>query len=513
MDSLSKVLYVELIGSDMLIKQTRTLPIIGGSAAGCFELPSDLSPNNYILRSYTQWMLNFNQDLIFVKSLPVLGLYERVVPLNETSLSPAHSREVKFIGTSTVFDVQERVDLDFEVKDSIGNPIATDLSVSVTNADNVVSLTDELNILQSFPIPNLTPVTLNAEPIYPIEYGISLNGQYKNKSGKSKKANLIAVQGNFKKTVSVQTDEHGKFWLTGLQFNDSTVISFQESGKKKKFEGNLTIFKRNEPTINPLAIRIPSITKVKENLLQHSIAVESRRETKVLNEVVIREQNEPINKNIIPNSYAKADFSFTGAEIVTSSRASLVNALIGRIPGLTLINGYLRIGGGSNLLSAQTTEPLIIIDGVQMTSNGTQRLYQIMPEIVDRVDVIKYGGAAIYGTRGGNGVIIVTTKSGDYASGSSLKNDTSFFTLTLNGFSTTPTFKGFNYDLSNRYEISDSGSTIFWTPQLYTDEKTGQATLSFYAGSSPAKYKITLEGVSVSGAPLRGIFFIEIKSK
>lgn len=511
MDSLSQVLYIELISSDKVSQQSKTLSLFGGSTSGCFVLPSNLTPDSYFLRAYTHWMLNYDDVLLFTKPIPILGLYERA-EVNKIADATITSVEIKMKSKST-FNIQDRVKLDFELQDLNGNPIIADLSISVTDQQQVVEFPDEKNILQSFPFSEESyAVNSSGKPAYPIESGISLSGQYKNKSGKPEKTNLMVVEGNFNKTIPVQTDDKGNFWVTGFQFNDSTNLSFQTAGKKKKFEGAITLLPRYIPPIKELPLGLSSFVVVKENSIQRSVqAHELTKESTLLKEVVINEEKEQISQDI-PNTYSKADFTFTGEEIVSLSRVSIVNALVGRVPGLNLVNGYLRMGGGSNFLGAATTEPLIVVDGVQMTSGGTARLYQITPEMVDRIDVIKYGGAALYGSRGGNGVIIVTTKSGEYVSSNLPSgNSSSFQQFVLQGFSTSPVFKGFNYDLEKRYELSDSGSTIFWAPQVINDEKTGVVSVSFNSGPTPTHYRIVIEGVSAMGEPLRGVFIIEIK--
>lgn len=83
--------------------------------------------------------------------------------------------------------------------------------------------------------------------------------------------------------------------------------------------------------------------------------------------------------------------------------------LLGRLPGVEVR----RVRGGLSVLIrgissfSTSNEALIIIDGVQ--SSGA-RLAGVNPEDVERVEVIKDGAAALYGVRGANGVLIVTTR-------------------------------------------------------------------------------------------------------
>jgi hypothetical protein len=138
---------------------------------------------------------------------------------------------------------------------------------------------------------------------------------------------------------------------------------------------------------------------------------------------------------------------------------------------------------------------------------------QINPEIVERVDVIRYGGAAIYGTRGGNGVIIVTTKRGEYGSGTPTSTELrpEFYKIfKVAGYSKSTEFISPDYSKSVMNFIPDNRSTIFWTPTVRTDEVFGVATVSFYAADLITKYKIVVEGITDFGEPVRGVFYIEI---
>ena len=88
--------------------------------------------------------------------------------------------------------------------------------------------------------------------------------------------------------------------------------------------------------------------------------------------------------------------------------SSMYDYLRGRVPGVmvTSDNRIIIRGIGTN---SNNTDPLILVDGVQMTD-----LSNINPADVKSVDVIKDGSSAIYGMQGANGVIIIkTVGSGD----------------------------------------------------------------------------------------------------
>ncbi|WP_460935045.1 SusC/RagA family TonB-linked outer membrane protein [Spirosoma humi] len=90
---------------------------------------------------------------------------------------------------------------------------------------------------------------------------------------------------------------------------------------------------------------------------------------------------------------------------------SAVQALQGQVPGVTILNSGAP-GSPSNIFirgisSFGNTQPLVLIDGIQAELND------VSATDIESVQVLKdAGAAAIYGVRGSNGVIIVTTKKG-----------------------------------------------------------------------------------------------------
>jgi TonB-dependent SusC/RagA subfamily outer membrane receptor len=98
--------------------------------------------------------------------------------------------------------------------------------------------------------------------------------------------------------------------------------------------------------------------------------------------------------------------------------ARVGDMLIGRVPGLEvrrLANGSytLRIRGPRTLIgSIQDEEPLLVLDGTPMPKGSlSTTLNSIAPHDVARIDVLRDASAtSVYGLRGGNGVIVITTK-------------------------------------------------------------------------------------------------------
>lgn len=105
--------------------------------------------------------------------------------------------------------------------------------------------------------------------------------------------------------------------------------------------------------------------------------------------------------------------SISGAKLETVPVSSAAVALQGKVAGVqvTTVDGapgadiHIRVRGGTSV--TQSNEPLYIVDGFQ-----TDNINDIPPTDIQSIDVLKDASlTAIYGAKGGNGVVIVTTKS------------------------------------------------------------------------------------------------------
>ncbi|HEY6144287.1 MAG TPA: SusC/RagA family TonB-linked outer membrane protein [Flavobacterium sp.] len=122
--------------------------------------------------------------------------------------------------------------------------------------------------------------------------------------------------------------------------------------------------------------------------------------------------------------------TLTSAKITERNVTNPMDAIQGGIAGVQVTSSSGRIGDGfnvvirgSNSINKDGSTPLFVVDGVP-----TDNIDFLNPQDIARMDVLKdASSAAIYGSRGGSGVIIVTTKSGASAkSGMTVTFDTSY---------------------------------------------------------------------------------------
>lgn len=127
-----------------------------------------------------------------------------------------------------------------------------------------------------------------------------------------------------------------------------------------------------------------------------------------------------------------------GSEILNSRESNVVNSLSGKVSGLQVIRSSNGPAGSSKIILrgnnslTGSNQPLIVVDGVPMdnftgSSNNDywnpapdmgNGMSDINPEDIESMSVLKgASAAALYGSRAGNGVILITTKAGSKQKG------------------------------------------------------------------------------------------------
>ena len=145
-----------------------------------------------------------------------------------------------------------------------------------------------------------------------------------------------------------------------------------------------------------------------------------------------------VKKSDLPGSVAQVK----SEELLKSSPVSLEKGLQGRLTGVNVVSNDGAPGGGISIQIRGTnsfqgsTEPLYVIDGVPISDsnddtinfdssspNYSNALSSLNPNDIASIEILKDASAtAIYGSRGANGVVLITTKSG---SGLSVKDQVS----------------------------------------------------------------------------------------
>lgn len=220
---------------------------------------------------------------------------------------------------------------------------------------------------------------------------------------------VLAVQKSHAQSRSVKIsgvviDADDKLPLPGV----SVVEKGTSNGVSSDIDG---VFNLNVSSSN--ATIVVSFTGYKKQEIalngKTSVNIALSQEMQALEEVVVVGYG-TVKKSDLTGSVA----TISGGELKKQPIANIAEALTGRLAGVKVTSAEgspdaeinIRIRGGGSL--TQDGSPLLIVDGFPVNS-----INDISPSDVETVTVLKDASStAIYGSRGANGVILITTKSG-----------------------------------------------------------------------------------------------------
>lgn len=194
---------------------------------------------------------------------------------------------------------------------------------------------------------------------------------------------------------------------------------------------------------------------------------------------------------------------------LVSSPSSLIQ---GHVTGVNIINNggepgagvTIRVRGSNSIRSGQ--DPLYVVDGVPLNVSDDQQpgggtisgvgsqgkknpLEFINPDDIERIDVLKDASAtAIYGARGANGVIMITTKKGGEGK---MKVAYSAYATVSHVAKTIPVMSADEYRATAQkygYEITDGGASTDWQDEIYRTSFSHSHNVSLSGGGKGGSY-------------------------
>ena len=256
------------------------------------------------------------------------------------------------------------------------------------------------------------------------------------------------------------------------------------------FDGN---FMLDVPAKSVLVISyIGYVTQEVPTAGKNSLEIVLKEDTKTLDEVVV----------IGYGTQRKGDVTCSVASVkadnfVKGAVKDVGQLIQGKVAGLAITNpngdptGSTQIRlRGTNTIGGANTAPLVLIDGIP------GELGTVAPEDVESVDVLKDGSAAaIYGTRGTNGVILITTKQ---AKGVDINQ------VEYNGYVSTSLIAK-KLDMLNAdefrtlYPDQDHGADTDWIDEISRTPVSHVHNLSLMGGNSKTNYIANLNYASRQG--------------
>lgn len=276
------------------------------------------------------------------------------------------SEYVFFFSDNVRQDLEKSVDIKVNSKtlDVILNNLFADTDLVYTINDRQVSIAKSKKAGSSYPAPQQQTKTITGtivdntkEPL------IGVN---------------IVVKGTSTGTV---TDIDGKFSLPITETNAVLVISYIGYKSQEIKVGN-----------------------------QSSLNVTLEAETLGLEEIVV------VGYGTVKKKDLTGSVSSVNSETISKSPVtSATQAIQGRLPGVFISNSTTKPGENASVVIrgkrsiSGSSDPLYIVDGIPVVGG----INEISPSDIETIDILKDASAtAIYGARGSNGVILITTKRG-----------------------------------------------------------------------------------------------------
>ncbi len=342
-----------------------------------------------------------------------------------------------------------------------------------------------------------TPFTHN----YDYEQGFSFTGKVNKLFGKRSISEGRVTMYSFLDGLNyfeTKTDSAGCFAFNNIFLLDTTSLVVQAFNQKEKRKTE--IFFDNIEYVPPVLKYQDDVGyKLKsENTGYYDVAKERKylveiaeQKNHILIEEVEVKGRKPKKDDGHYRIYSVADH-ILDLDNLTNTPFDVVEALRGRFAGVDVTGqcpdfGISMRGGG---------EPLIVLDGMPLQS-GVKELCNLNVSNIEKIEILKGTSGVIYGSRGGNGVIVVFSKKAGARSGTPIL--LGIENIKPKAYQRIREFYAPNYEPGNdKFEYKDLRTTIHWEPVIITDT-LGRAQVSFYTAERETKYVNIIQGISGDG--------------
>ena len=256
----------------------------------------------------------------------------------------------------------------------------------------------------------------------------------------------------------------------------AVTIQGTTTGVGTDFDGNFSLTVPSEDTVLEIAFLGYSTQEVKVGK-QRNLTV------------VLKEDAETLEATVVVAYGTQTKATITGALTTIDSKAlvkapvaDVTNVLAGQMPGVSTVQetgqpgeDYAKIyirGVGS--LSESASTPLILVDGVERPLNTVD------PNEIESLSILKDAAStAVFGVRGANGVIIVTTKRGDAG-----KPKISVSSITGVQMPMSYIKQSSGYDFARYYNVyqwndGKTDQSLYFTPEAIEAYRTGSDPIMF----------------------------------
>ncbi|MBB2954598.1 carboxypeptidase-like regulatory domain-containing protein [Sphingobacterium sp. JUb56] len=360
---------------------------------------------------------------------------------------------------------------------------------------------DNLMLIQGWRKLDWAKIDEVSDPKYNFEKNISISGTIKKLGRKAvvPKATVTLIPTtNMTAAIDTLTNEAGKFSFDDLLFTDSIKFIMTAKSDKDKNRLDIELDEIEEPATG-INKNLPEVlnninTKYLGNI-KNAQAYFAQLEAAGLKQRSIQLEEVKITRTAIKKAVANssnlngpgnADQVLTEEDL--SNCSTLEQCLVGRLTGVMWRNGVPYNTRGNGPMQ-------VVLDGMYIEGD---QISMLSAADVGSIEVLRnINHTAIYGSYGGNGLIVITTKRGNGAT--TAFKPTGIRTIIPKGFNLSRTFYKPSYEAKDVSKIvSDLRTTIHWEPNIITDQ-VGKASFDFYTSDEKGPYTIILEGIDFNG--------------
>ena len=453
------------------------------------------------------------------------------------------SVELELSLNSTSFETRQKVDLKFDLPSEVVDDGFTRLSVSVVSEDalNASGVTqniksyllldselkgyisspldyfvdgEELSSQQKLDLLMLThgwrnylwnnireeDVEFIPEPLLGFDFGGVVKTSNERKMITNSEVMLSVGTAEQSFIAYNNTNQNGEFLFKNVIFHDTALVILQGKNEKDKLKTTISL--------NDLDFGHSALGNQSKVMLKSFIDVPvSAFKAKYFNDLALSEFYPGRNNELLApvdiigkrkveigdnfNIHGTPDYMLTVRENDVYYD-NIFQYIAGRVPGVKVFNESIIIRGVNSFLAS--SEPLYLIDGV----TADKGLISMIPmSNIDKIEVLKSNSAAVYGSRGANGVVAIYTRVDKSSPGVSLPA-LGTVVKKIKGFTPYLEFYSPEYNAENiESEKPDFRTTLYWNPSFDLSEKN--KTLSFFTCDNLSNYKIFVEGITSDG--------------
>ena len=290
----------------------------------------------------------------------------------------------------------------------------------------------------------------------------------------------------------------------------SVKVQGSKSGVITDFDGNFSVQADNNATL--VISYIGYTTETVKVAGKNNLSITLKEDAQTLNDIVV------IGYGVQKKSdLTGAVASVKAEDLKHRSTTDAAAALQGKAAGVQILNSSGKPGAGANIRvrgyssNSSNIGPLLIVDGLQVSS-----IQYLDPSMIESMEVLKdAASAAIYGAEAGNGVVLITTKSGAKSKGQGTITYEAKFTNQglghvgkLLNASQFKDWMGMQLGADQvKADLADAEKTYGWNSQTNTDwmkeyfEDTWaqQHTLTFQGGNDRGSYFLSTSYVNQDG--------------